>query len=101
MAYRSWEFGTREYRESVQYRHAWECPLCGELFHGDRVPDECPVCMAPGSSFIRVTPENTPPAPERVPVHEHGEAGAYTRKDGSQWSMSIKSWRLWAHPRPV
>jgi hypothetical protein len=63
MAFRKWDFENREYKESVRSEHTWECPLCGEIFTGDHIPDECPVCLAPGGSFIWVIPESQAPEP--------------------------------------
>lgn len=31
----------------------WVCPLCGYIHYGDAPPEKCPLCGAPGSTFIR------------------------------------------------
>lgn len=101
MAFRKWEFETSEYRHTMQADQAWRCPLCGELFTGDRLPGECPVCLAPERAFIRLIPDRRVPSPAvaRGPACASWTNGA--RKDENQWNTSIKRWRLWEHPRPA
>lgn len=36
---------------------------CAEILAGKSAPEECPVCLAPGSAFRRVNPERYAPAP--------------------------------------
>ncbi|MFY9381410.1 MAG: ferritin family protein [Eubacteriales bacterium] len=36
----------------------WKCPICGYIYEGDKIPEGfvCPVCGAPGSSFVLIEP---------------------------------------------
>lgn len=43
----------------------FRCPICGYVHVGDRAPDFCPVCKAPGDSFAEIPPE------EKVYASEH------------------------------
>ncbi|HMF33194.1 MAG TPA: rubrerythrin family protein [Candidatus Lokiarchaeia archaeon] len=36
--------------EPVTY---WVCPICGQTFEGDDIPDKCPVCNAPKAKFMK------------------------------------------------
>ena len=31
----------------------WVCPLCGYIHYGDEPPEKCPLCGAPGSTFVK------------------------------------------------
>lgn len=31
----------------------WGCPLCGYIHYGDEPPEKCPLCGAPGSTFVK------------------------------------------------
>lgn len=31
----------------------WICPLCGYIHYGDEPPEKCPLCGAPGSTFVK------------------------------------------------
>ena len=31
----------------------WVCPLCGYIHYGDTPPEKCPLCGAPGSTFVK------------------------------------------------
>jgi rubredoxin len=33
----------------------FRCPVCGYVHSGDTAPDFCPVCKAPGDSFVEIT----------------------------------------------
>jgi len=44
----------------------FRCPVCGYVHAGDAAPDFCPVCKAPGDSFIEVTQEVKQYAAEHV-----------------------------------
>jgi hypothetical protein len=101
MAYRRWEFETREHRQSLELDGAWACPLCGEILAGKSAPEECPVCLAPGSAFRRVNPERYAPAPREWQAAGLKPLPRDAGKDGTQWTRSIKNSRLWAHPRPA
>ena len=101
MAFRKWEFESRGYRVSFLSGLAWECPLCAELATGDRAPDECPVCLAPGTSFKRIMAESPSPVPVSTQAPRDARASECARKDGRPWNISTKSWRSSAHPKPA
>ncbi|HRX58400.1 MAG TPA: NADH peroxidase [Eubacteriales bacterium] len=44
----------------------FRCPVCGYIHTGETPPDVCPVCGAPGSSFVEVAPERKPYPAEHV-----------------------------------
>ncbi len=44
----------------------FRCPVCGYVHTGDSAPEVCPVCNAPGSSFVEITQEAAPYASEHV-----------------------------------
>ncbi len=43
----------------------FRCPVCGYVHSGDNPPDFCPVCKAPGDSFVEI------PAGNKVYAAEH------------------------------
>ena len=44
----------------------FRCPVCGYVHTGETPPDFCPVCKAPGDSFIEIAAEKKPYAAEHV-----------------------------------
>ena len=44
----------------------FRCPVCGYVHLGDSAPDFCPVCKAPGDSFIALSDEAKQYAAEHV-----------------------------------
>ena len=44
----------------------FRCPVCGYVHVGDSAPDFCPVCKAPGDSFIALSDEAKQYAAEHV-----------------------------------
>ena len=44
----------------------FRCPICGYVHTGDAPPENCPVCSAPGDTFIELAPERKPYAAEHV-----------------------------------
>jgi rubrerythrin len=36
--------------EAVTY---WVCPICGQTFEGDDIPDRCPICNATSDKFMK------------------------------------------------
>ena len=35
----------------------WKCLICGYIHEGDAPPEVCPICKAPASKFVELTPE--------------------------------------------
>lgn len=101
MSVRKWDFETNEYREFMVDKHAWECPLCGQIHHGDTRPDECMVCLAPGHAFKEVRPKKYMSANEPHRTRAGKAFARETGKDEEQWNRCIKNWRSWAHPKPA
>ncbi len=31
----------------------WECEICGFIHDGDEPPENCPICSAPKSKFVK------------------------------------------------
>lgn len=31
----------------------WVCSVCGYVYEGEKAPEQCPVCKAPASKFIK------------------------------------------------
>jgi len=48
----------------------WVCGVCGYVFEGDAAPEQCPVCKAPASKFIKQDEEMTWAAEHIVGVAE-------------------------------
>lgn len=101
MAFEKWDYETNGYRNFMGDAHAWKCSLCGDVYHGDTPPVECPYCLAPGYTYqeiwpIKQVPVNTEPIPNRMKALSKEE-----RKDEGQWSRSIKSLKLSAHLKPA
>lgn len=46
------EFKTKE-EESINNETKWVCPLCGYIHYGEFPPEKCPLCGAPGDTFIK------------------------------------------------
>ena len=44
----------------------FRCPVCGYVHSGDFAPDFCPVCKAPGDSFVEITQGEKQYAAEHV-----------------------------------
>ena len=44
----------------------FRCPVCGYVHTGDSAPDFCPVCKAPGDSFVEISQEVKQYAAEHV-----------------------------------
>ncbi len=44
----------------------FRCPVCGYVFLGDTAPDFCPVCKAPGDSFVAISQQVKQYAAEHV-----------------------------------
>jgi rubrerythrin len=44
----------------------FRCPVCGYVHTGDAAPEFCPVCKAPGNSFIEIQAETKQYAAEHV-----------------------------------
>ena len=44
----------------------FRCPVCGYVHTGDTAPDFCPVCKAPGDSFVEITQDAKHFASEHV-----------------------------------
>ena len=49
------ELKNEENKEMVEdeKKTKWVCPLCGYIHYGDTPPEKCPLCGAPGNTFIR------------------------------------------------
>lgn len=39
--------------ETAEAKTKWTCPLCGYVHTGDTPPEKCPLCGAPGNTFIK------------------------------------------------
>ncbi len=37
----------------------WVCSICGYVYEGDAAPEQCPVCKAPASKFVKQSGEMT------------------------------------------
>ncbi len=101
MSVQKWDLETNEYREFMGDTHAWECPLCGQIHHGDTRPDECAVCLAPGHAFKEVWPKKYIPTGESPRTGDEKVFSRETGKDEEQWNRCTKSWRSLAHPKPA
>lgn len=96
MAVRKWEFESDEERALTMARHAWKCPLCGDVRPGNAPPEECAYCLAPGYAFRQISPPV--PAPHGRPVRsgEGTRLSPVLRRDESLWTSLIKypSWSV-------